>query len=341
MSANPAIESHSELVSLDPLVNLLADDMEAVNAMILQRLASDVPLIPELAGHLIAAGGKRIRPMMTLAGAQIVGGSAHAVGLATAVEFIHSATLLHDDVIDESNLRRGRDSANALWGNEASVLVGDFLFARAFELMVEAGDITVLGQLAHASARITEGEIKQMTIAGMPDTPQDAYFDVITGKTAILFAAAAAAGAKLAGANDGDVAVMHDYGLQLGLAFQIMDDAMDYGVSSSAMGKNTGDDFIDQKITLPVILAWQDGDANDHEFWQRTMGDGNFADGDLATAQAILASHDAIDRSIAIAGDYANAAIAALSRLSSPGQSQMPIIAALGAAARFSAARQN
>jgi len=341
MSANPAIKNHGELVSLDPLVNLLADDMKAVNAMILQRLASDVPLIPELAGHLIAAGGKRIRPMMTLAGAQIAGGSAHAVGLATAVEFIHSATLLHDDVIDESNLRRGRDTANALWGNEASVLVGDFLFARAFELMVEAGDITVLGQLANASARITEGEIKQMTIAGMPDTPQDAYFDVITGKTAILFAAAAAAGAKFAGANDDDVAVMHDYGLQLGLAFQIMDDAMDYGVSSGAMGKNTGDDFIDQKITLPVILAWQDGDANDREFWQRTMGDGNFADGDLATAQAILASHDAIDRSIAIAGDYANAAIAALSRLSSPGQSQMPIIAALGAAARFSAARQN
>jgi len=244
-------------------------------------------------------------------------------------------------VIDESNLRRGRDTANALWGNEASVLVGDFLFARAFELMVEAGDITVLGQLANASARITEGEIKQMTIAGMPDTPQESYVDVITGKTAILFAAAAAAGAKLAGANDNDVAVMHDYGLQLGLAFQIMDDAMDYGVSSSAMGKNTGDDFIDQKITLPVILAWQDGDANDREFWQHTMGDGNFADGDLATAQAILGTHNAIDRSIAMAGDYANAAIAALSRLSSPNQSQMPIITALGAAARFSAARQN
>ncbi|MDA8873521.1 polyprenyl synthetase family protein [Alphaproteobacteria bacterium] len=341
MSANPAIESHGELVSLEPLVTLLADDMKAVNAMILQRLASDVPLIPELAGHLIAAGGKRIRPMMTLAGAQIAGGSAHAVGLATAVEFIHSATLLHDDVIDESNLRRGRDTANALWGNEASVLVGDFLFARAFELMVEVGDITVLGQLANASARITEGEIKQMTIAGMPDTLQESYFDVITGKTAILFAAAAAAGAKLAGANDNDVAVMHDYGLQLGLAFQIMDDAMDYGVSSSAMGKNTGDDFIDQKITLPVILAWQDGDANDRKFWQRTMGDGNFADGDLATAQAILGTHNAIDRSIAMAGDYANAAIAALSRLSSPNQSQMPIITALGAAARFSAARQN
>jgi hypothetical protein len=201
MSANPVIYNHGELVSLDPLVNLLADDMKAVNAMILQRLASDVPLIPELAGHLIAAGGKRIRPMMTLAGAQIAGGSVHAVGLATAVEFIHSATLLHDDVIDKSNLRRGRDTANTLWGNEASVLVGDFLFARAFELMVEAGNITVLGQLAKASARITEGEIKQMTIAGMPNTPQDAYLDVITGKTAILFAAAAAAGATLVSAN--------------------------------------------------------------------------------------------------------------------------------------------
>ena len=341
MSTNAGFDDQSEPVSLEPLVTLLADDMKAVNAMILQRLASEVPLIPELAGHLIAAGGKRIRPMMTLAGARIAGGSPHAIGLATAVEFIHSATLLHDDVIDESNLRRGRDTANALWGNEASVLVGDFLFARAFELMVEAGDIKVLGQLANASAQITEGEIKQMTIAGMPDTPQAAYFDVITGKTAILFAAAAAAGARIAGAHDNDVAVMHDYGLQLGLAFQIMDDAMDYAVSSSAMGKNAGDDFNDQKITLPVILAWQDGDANDRKFWQRTLGDGHFADGDLDVAQAILDGHDAINRSMAIAGDYANAAVAALTRLSSHDQNRAPMINALGAAARFSAARQN
>jgi octaprenyl-diphosphate synthase len=341
MSSNLAVETKSELVSLDPLTGLLAGDMKAVNAMILERLASDVPLIPELAGHLIAAGGKRIRPMMTLAGARIAGGTPHAIGLATAVEFIHSATLLHDDVIDQSHLRRGRETANALWGNEASVLVGDFLFARAFELMVEAGDIAVLGQLANASARITEGEIKQMTIAGQPDTARADYLDVITGKTAVLFAAAAAAGARLAGANNNDITVMYDYGMQLGLAFQIMDDAMDYAVSSSTMGKNVGDDFTDQKITLPVILAWQDGDANDRKFWQRTMGDGDFADGDLAMAQAILTRHDALNRSITIAGDYANAAIDALSRLSSTSADQAELISALAAAARFSAARQN
>ena len=341
MSSNLAVETKSELMSLDPLTRLLAGDMKAVNAMILERLASDVPLIPELAGHLIAAGGKRIRPMMTLAGARIAGGTPHAIGLATAVEFIHSATLLHDDVIDQSHLRRGRDTANALWGNEASVLVGDFLFARAFELMVEAGDIAVLGQLANASARITEGEIKQMTIAGQPDTARADYLDVITGKTAVLFAAAAAAGARLAGANNNDITVMYDYGMQLGLAFQIMDDAMDYAVSSSTMGKNVGDDFTDQKITLPVILAWQDGDADDRKFWQRTMGDGDFADGDLAMAQAILTRHDALNRSITIAGDYANAAIDALSRLSSTSADQAELISALAAAARFSAARQN
>jgi len=341
MSSNLAVETKPELVSLDSLTGLLAGDMKAVNAMILERLASDVPLVPELAGHLIAAGGKRIRPMMTLAGARIAGGTPHAIGLATAVEFIHSATLLHDDVIDQSHLRRGRDTANALWGNEASVLVGDFLFARAFELMVEAGDIAVLGQLANASARITEGEIKQMTIAGQPDTARADYLDVITGKTAVLFAAAAAAGARLAGANNNDITVMYDYGMQLGLAFQIMDDAMDYAVSSSTMGKNVGDDFTDQKITLPVILAWQDGDANDRKFWQRTMGDGDYADGDLAMAQAILTRHDAINRSITIAGDYANAAIDALSRLSSTSADQAELISALAAAARFSAARQN
>ena len=241
----PQSEIQSKPVSLEPLVAILTNDMLAVNKMILQRLSSDVPLIPELAGHLIAAGGKRIRPMMTLAGAKIAGGNEHAIGLATAVEFIHSATLLHDDVIDESRLRRGHDTANALWGNDASVLVGDFLFARAFELMVEAGDIKVLGQLASASAKITEGEIKQMTIAGRPDSPREAYFDVITGKTAILFAAAAAAGARLAGAKDSDIGVMHEYGLQLGLAFQIMDDAMDYAVAAHAMGKNSGDYFHD------------------------------------------------------------------------------------------------
>jgi octaprenyl-diphosphate synthase len=341
--------AQSKTVSLDPLVSLLADDMRAVNTMITQRLSSDVPLIPELAGHLIAAGGKRIRPMMTLAGAKIVQNASSKnsaiIGLASAVEFIHSATLLHDDVIDESHLRRGRNTANSVWGNEASVLVGDFLFARAFELMVDAGNINVLGRLANASAQITEGEIKQMTIAGRPDTPQDAYFEVISGKTAILFAAAAAAGAEIAGANDNDVRVMHDYGLQLGLAFQIKDDAMDYAVKTNSMGKNAGDDFHDQKITLPVILAWQDGSANDRAFWQRTIGDGNFDKGDFATAQAILTHHDTINRSITVAGDYSKAAKAALTRISSSVVSssdddRAKLIEALGAAARFSTTRQ-
>jgi len=331
----------SEPVSLEPLVAILANDMRAVNEMILQRLSSDVPLIHKLAGHLIAAGGKRIRPMMTLAGAKIAGGNERAVSLATAVEFIHSATLLHDDVIDESSLRRGHDTANALWGNDASVLVGDFLFARAFELMVEAGNINVLGRLANASAKITEGEIKQMAIAGRPDIPQEAYFDVITGKTAILFAAAAAAGAQLAEANDSDVEVMHEYGLQLGLAFQIMDDAMDYAVNAGTMGKNSGDDFHDQKITLPVILAWENGSIEDRAFWKRTIGEGNFEDGDLANAQAILTRHDTINRSIEVASEYAKAANSALQRLSSIDSDHANLMDALMAAARFSAARSS
>ena len=331
---------HSQKSSLDPLVALLADDINAVNEMILKRLSSSVPLIPELAGHLIWAGGKRIRPMMTLAGAKISGGSELAIGLATAVEFIHSATLLHDDVIDDSGLRRGCNTANALWGNEASVLVGDFLFARAFELMVEAGDISVLGELANASAQITEAEIKQMTIAGKPDTKIEDYFDVITGKTAVLFAAAANAGARIAGAKECDIEIMHNYGLKLGLAFQIMDDAMDYSASSKAMGKNLGDDFHEQKVTLPVILAWENGNAEDRLFWQRTIGDGNFENGDLIAAQAILDHNDAINRSIAIATDFAKAANESLQSLSIKHRDQATLIDALSSAARFSAERQ-
>ena len=276
--------------------------MERVNATIRERMDSKVPLIPQLAGHLIASGGKRMRPMMTIAGAMMTGAPpdqrAPAILLSTAVEFIHSATLLHDDVIDESALRRGQDTANALWGNDAAVLVGDFLFARAFELMVESGDIRVLGRLSAASAQITEGEIRQMGITGQPDTAVDEYLDVIAGKTAVLFAAAAAAGAEISGGSPETVAAMHDYGMQLGMAFQIMDDTLDYTADADAMGKNAGDDFADQKITLPTILAWQDGDEDERAFWQRTLGDADFADGDLATAQTLLARHDAIDRAI-------------------------------------------
>ena len=228
MTASHAARADDGAPSLVPLISMLAAEMERVDATILERMDSKVPLIPQLAGHLIASGGKRMRPMMTIAGAMLgsddAAARAPAVKLATAVEFIHSATLLHDDVIDESKLRRGRDTANALWGNDAAVLVGDFLFARAFELMVEAGDMTVLGRLAAAAARITEGEIRQMAITGRPDTSEADYLDVIEGKTAVLFSAAAAAGIEITGAGAAHVEALRVYGMKLGMAFQIMDD---------------------------------------------------------------------------------------------------------------------
>ncbi len=333
--------------SLSALVDLCADQMSAVNSTIIDRLQSDVPLIPELGGHLIAAGGKRMRPLLTLAGAQVAGadshGTAKAIKLATAVEFIHSATLLHDDVIDQSSLRRGRDTANALWGNEASVLVGDFLFARSFELMVETGNINVLGRLAAAAARITEGEIQQMAITGIPETPLASYLEVISGKTAILFAAAAAAGAEIGGGNAADIAVMHDYGMKLGLAFQIMDDALDYAADAGDMGKNVGDDFAHQKITMPTIIAWQKGDEQERAFWRRTLGNADFADGDLAKAQDLLTKHKAIEASLdAARANAVEASDAIITHCCARGDQASNIIGqALGEAALFAAARNH
>ena len=344
MTLTPVSDISVNTPSLAPLLGLVENDMARVNATIIERMHSDVPLIPQLAEHLVAAGGKRMRPMMSIAGAMMATASPDergpAILLATAVEFIHSATLLHDDVIDESNLRRGRDTANALWGNDAAVLVGDFLFARAFELMVEADNISVLGRLAAASSQITEGEVRQMTITGRPDTPVDDYLDVIAGKTAVLFAAAAAAGAEVSGGSPDKVAAMHDYGLQLGMAFQIMDDALDYSADAAAMGKNAGDDFVDQKITLPTIIAWQDGDADERAFWQRTLGEANFAEGDLATAQAMLAKHDAIDRSILRARGFAEAACVAITSFADD-PATADLAAALCDAARFAAMRSS
>ena len=342
MSAATAVPTASDTPSITPLIDLLSAEMARVNATILDRMDRKVPLVPQLAGHLIASGGKRMRPMMTIAGAMLgsddEAARAPTVKLATAVEFIHSATLLHDDVIDESKLRRGQDTANALWGNDASVLVGDFLFARAFELMVEAGDMAVLGRLAAAAARITEGEILQMTITGQPDTPLADYLDVIGGKTAVLFAAAAAAGIEVTGAPADRVEALHSYGMALGMAFQIMDDALDYSASAAQMGKNAGDDFIDQKITLPVILAWQDASGDERGFWQRTLGEADFRDGDLAAAQAILARHDAVNRSIAAAHDHAVKAGAALAPFMDDDRTA-PLARALADAALFAAHR--
>ena len=342
--------------SLDGMVRLCKSAMADVNNVILEKMGSEVPLIPELAGHLIAAGGKRMRPMLTLMGAlsglnetglnetglNETNGSETlkkqmpiaALHLAAAVEFIHNATLLHDDVIDQSEKRRGRDTANAMWGNEASVLVGDFLFARAFELMVSTGDIEILRMLSSASARITEGEVMQMGMAGMPDSQLEDYFSVITNKTAILFAAAAESGARVGNASDAICRAMHEYGLALGRAFQICDDALDYGTDSNVMGKKCGDDFYDGKITMPVILAWQDGSAAERDFWMRTLSQQDYREGDLQIARTYLANHNAVERALAHAKTEAEAAITALAPLGTT-----EISAAMSSAARFAAKR--
>ena len=286
-----------------------------MNAIIVDRMQSEIDLIPTLAGHLVSSGGKRIRPMLTLAGAMMVNGDwtdptirNNAAKLSAAVEFIHTATLLHDDVIDESGMRRGKETANAIWGNEASVLVGDFLFARAFELMVETGNITVLGRLSNASARITEGEIQQMMIAGNPATDIDDYLSVIIGKTAELFAAAAEAGGMIANGDEALNTALKDYGMALGIAFQITDDALDYAAEEGTLGKTVGDDFNEGKTTLPVMMAYHDGDDEEKAFWTRTLTQGDIHDGDLAQAQQLIAKHDTIRRSLAEARRHAEAA---------------------------------
>ncbi len=327
--------------SLTPLIELTASAMADVNAIILDRMQSEIDLIPTLAGHLVASGGKRIRPMLTLAGAMMahpnLGDShvrANAAKLAAAVEFIHTATLLHDDVIDESDLRRGQETANAIWGNEASVLVGDFLFARAFELMVETGNISVLGRLSNASARITEGEIQQMMIAGKPETDIGDYLSVIIGKTAELFAAAAEAGGMIAHADTGLSQALKDYGMALGIAFQITDDALDYAADETALGKSVGDDFNEGKTTLPVMMAYHDGDADEQAFWTRTLTHGDIGSGDLAEAQRLITKHDTMARSLAEARRHAAQAEAYLAAFPASDARDF-----LMEAARFAAAR--
>ena len=326
--------------SLDPILHLTKSAMASVNAIIVERMQSEIDLIPTLAGHLVASGGKRIRPMLTLAGAMAANpipdtsNDAHlnAAKLAAAVEFIHTATLLHDDVIDESDMRRGQETANAIWGNEASVLVGDFLFARAFELMVETGHLSVLDRLSKASARITEGEIEQMLIAGKPDTDIDAYLSVIIGKTAELFAAASETGGLIAGGDDAMVASLKEYGMALGIAFQITDDALDYAADETRLGKTVGDDFAEGKTTLPVMIAYHQGDADEQAFWQRTIGAGDLRDGDLAEAQRLMAKHDAIEQSLAEARKHAEDAGQCLAALpSSPAKDALIETAAFAA----------
>ncbi len=277
----------------DRLAAALAEEMAQVNALIRTRMASEhAPRIPEVTAHLVEAGGKRIRPMLTLAAARMCGysGEKH-VKLAATVEFIHTATLLHDDVVDESARRRGRPTANLLWDNKSSVLVGDYLFARSFQLMVETDSLRVMDILANASAVIAEGEVLQMTAASDLGTSEDIYLQVIRGKTAALFAAACEVGGVVAGAPEPQVAALRDYGDALGISFQIVDDLLDYGGDTTATGKNVGDDFRERKLTLPVIKAVASADAAERAFWSRVIEKGDQQEGDLEHALALIARH--------------------------------------------------
>lgn len=301
----------------DRLAAYLAADMAAVNALIRARMASEhAPRIPEVTAHLVEAGGKRLRPMLTLAAARLCGyGGPFHTHLAATVEFIHTATLLHDDVVDESAQRRGRPTANLLWDNKSSVLVGDYLFARSFQLMVETGSLRVLDILANASATIAEGEVLQLTAAQDLRTDEAIYLQVIRGKTAALFSAATEVGGVIAGAPEPQVAALRDYGDALGIAFQIVDDLLDYGGTTAVIGKNVGDDFRERKLTLPVIKAVAAADAEERAFWTRVIEKGQQGDGDLDRAIALLKRHDTLAATQAEALSWAAKAQAALAPL--------------------------
>lgn len=332
---------------LETLDGLLAPDMTVVNRLIVERMDSPVSLIPQLAGYLVNAGGKRIRPLLTLAAARLCGfgeGDEHAK-LAACVEFIHTATLLHDDVVDGSEERRGRPSANLVFGNKASVLVGDFLFSRAFELMVSVGSLEILTVLSRASARIAEGEVLQLLATSDLETDEARYLEIIRGKTAVLFAAAAQVGAQVAGRDGDTVERLRTYGEALGIAFQIADDALDYAADRQRLGKAVGDDFRDGKVTLPVILAYADGSADDRAFWQRCIGDSGgeagLSDEDLAQAIALIHQHQGIERALAAASIHAKRAAEALAPLVDGSAAQSEVGGALVGLARYVVTRDH
>lgn len=301
----------------DRLAAYLTGDMAAVGALIRERMASEhAPRIPEVTAHLVEAGGKRLRPMLTLAAARMCGydGPYH-VHLAATVEFIHTATLLHDDVVDESAQRRGRPTANLLWDNQSSVLVGDYLFARSFQLMTEPGSMRVMKILSNAAATIAEGEVLQLTAAQNLATDESIYLQVVRGKTAALFSAATEVGGVIADADDAQIKALFDYGDALGVAFQIVDDLLDYQGQEGAIGKNVGDDFRERKLTLPVIKAVALADDAERAFWVRTIEKGRQEDGDLDQALAILKKHDTFKATQIDALAWAEKAKTALSAL--------------------------
>jgi octaprenyl-diphosphate synthase len=302
-------ETAPKRASLARLQSLAAEDLMRVNQVMIEALNGDVPLISELSSHIIAAGGKRLRPSLVIASAHVLGyqGARH-IALAACVEFIHTATLLHDDVVDESHLRRGEATANALFGNKASVLVGDFILSRAFQMMVGDGSLDVLAVLSDAAAIISRGEVKQLMVSNNPQACEEDYFEVIGAKTAALFAAACEIGPLVAGKPEYRTH-MRNYGYHLGVAFQLIDDALDYVAAQETLGKTVGDDFRDGKITLPIILAYQAGDETERNFWHRTLEDQHMEDGDFAKALAIIERHKTIDATLERARHYGRTAL--------------------------------
>jgi octaprenyl-diphosphate synthase len=309
-------ESHAERASIAPLVEVTQRGMERVNRVVVERTSSEVALIPEVARYLIDSGGKRLRPMVTIGSAGACGYRGDAdVKLAASVEFMHTATLFHDDVVDESDTRRGKRAARLVWGNQESVLVGDFLLGQAFKMMVEVGSLEALEVLSSAAATIAEGEVMQLATAKNTETTEDEYLDVIRAKTAVLFSAAAEVGAIVAKAERGVRAAFRSYGANLGIAFQLIDDALDYGGQSPTLGKNVGDDFREGKVTLPVVLAYRRGTRADREFWVRTLVAGEIGADDLGHAIALLDRTRALKDTVERARHYGAMAHDALARL--------------------------
>jgi octaprenyl-diphosphate synthase len=311
-----SLDEGKKQAGIKPLIDLTAADMSRVNELILSKAGSDVEMIPEVANHLISSGGKRLRPMLTLASAQMLGykGDGH-IKLATSVEFMHTATLLHDDVVDESDMRRGSRTARMIWGNQASVLVGDFLLGQAFRMMVDVGSLDALDVLSTAASVIAEGEVMQLSAAKNLETTEDEYLAVIKAKTAALFSAAAEVGPIIANATKGERAALRSYGLNLGLAFQLVDDALDYGGNARDLGKNVGDDFREGKVTLPVILAYRRGTDSERGFWREAIEGGASGDENLQSALGHLRRHGTIGDTIQRARHFGQIARDALAPL--------------------------
>ncbi len=313
-NSQPRDELNTQSPTMKSLLDLTAPDMERINELIWTKAHSPVEMIPKLAAHLIESGGKRIRPMLTCATSRLCGyeGLDH-IPLATSIEFLHTATLLHDDVVDESDTRRGKKAARLLWGNQASVLVGDYLLGQSFKIMVSVGSIDALKILSHASAVIAEGEVMQLAATGNPEATEADYMAIIDAKTAALFVAAAELGAVVSNRPENERHALMDYGHALGIVFQLVDDALDYAGETDDMGKNLGDDFREGKITLPVILAFQAGSETERQFWHRTLGKGDIEPDDLTEARALIKKYQTIETTIERARHFGRKAQNALS----------------------------